>query len=249
MDSIRAILTCVDFGDILAVTLPYNRHHFEEVMVVTTPTDLETLAVAKACNARVVTTDSFYDDGAEFNKWKALEEGLDAFGRHGLMCIMDADIMWPKKPVDTSLFENGCLYTPQRRMWYDTSQFAYATEEKNWKRVELANEPQWAGYTQIFHADDSHLPPAPWHELNWKHAGGADSAFQDLWPQECKRRPSWNVLHLGVAGLNWCGRSTPRLDGSLPVEAEERRQRLFHYYDQRRYARGEADRYKAERLK
>ena len=31
----RAILVAVDYADLLAITLPYNRQHFYEVMVVT----------------------------------------------------------------------------------------------------------------------------------------------------------------------------------------------------------------------
>lgn len=244
----RAILVCVDFGDLLAVSLPCNRHHFDEVMVVTTPTDKETISVANKYNAKLHLTESFYDDGAEFNKWKGLEEGLDKFGRHGLLAILDADIVWPKRRLNESNFRKGHLYTPKRRLLYNLAWIDLVFDESQWYRVAVANELEWPGYTQIFHADDPHLPIAPWHELNWRHAGGADSGFQSLWPMQHKVRPDWTVLHLGITGLNWCGRSTPRLDGTLPEAAEQRRASLHRYYTLRRYARSVEELYAAERL-
>ena len=74
-----AVMVSVDYADLLSITLPRNRHHFERVMVVTTPnvSDLATREVARANNAELFCTNSFYDDGAHFNKWKALEQALD----------------------------------------------------------------------------------------------------------------------------------------------------------------------------
>jgi hypothetical protein len=243
----RAIIVSVEYGDLLSLTLPYNRHHFQEVMVVTTQRDEQTQAAAKACDAQLYITDAFYESGADFNKWVALERALDKFGRHGLMAFVDADIMWPKETNQTE-FERGKLYTPRRRMWVNLTDYENCIDENTWRTVPLAYEVQYAGYTQIFHADDPRLPNPPWHELNWRHAGGADSGFQNLWPERDKVRPNWVVLHLGTAGMNWCGRSTPYLDGSLPREAEERKRRLWLFYNQRRYARNEEELYAAEKL-
>lgn len=98
---LRAIMVAVDYTDLLAITLPYNRHHFAEVMVVTKPGSKDA-AVARDVEAatapvRTHETDVFTRDGATFNKWAALEEALDVFGRHGWLCLMDADVLWPKE--------------------------------------------------------------------------------------------------------------------------------------------------------
>lgn len=239
----NAITVCVDFADILSITLPYNRHHFEQIMVVTTRDDIDTQYVAQKNQCHIWMTDAFYEDGAAFNKWKALEQGLDMLGRNGWICIMDADVLWPKKilirddvwlGIGGSLISCGQLCTPFRRMWENWPELNVESvgttqgllpAETVWNKFPLHRQQhEFAGYSQIFHADDPHLGPAPWHETDWIHAGGADSFFQMKWPDSCKVRPPFEVLHLGPAGQNWFGRATPKADGTLLEGSAERRE-------------------------
>ena len=230
---LRAVIVCVDYSDLLEITLAYNRHHFDSVCVVTSFNDPKTIACAYKHNAMVYRTNAFYTDGAAFNKFRALEEGLDYFGRYGWMCILDADVLWPKHidwtfspkpnaahmPSVNPMYE-GYIYTPLRRMCEELN---HIPQEPYWKQYPLAiQQTEWAGYTQIFHAYDVHLPETPWHETNWRHAGGADSFFQRLWPAENKLRPPFECLHIGPAGKNWCGRVTPLVDGTILPESSER---------------------------
>lgn len=231
----RAILVCVDYSDILAITLPYNRHHFEEVWVVTSSGDSNTILVAREHQAEVVVTDLFYEPGAVFNKWKALEHGLDIMGRTGWLCIMDADVLWPKELPRFSK-EVGNLYTPRRRMMQELT--AQIPRECYWKQYpHHRNEAEFAGYSQMFHASDPVLGKPPWHEINWAHAGGADSFFQRKWHPSHKIRPPFDVLHLGPSGHNWCGRATPYVDGTLPPASKERETKLREYMQQRQQTR------------
>jgi hypothetical protein len=154
--------------------------------------------------------------------------------------------------------KKGNLYTPRRRMWENwpsTEKWqgdvrvdpdTMIPDEQFWSRFPLhPQQREWAGYTQIFHASDPVLGPPPWHEVDWKHAGGADSMFQLKWPEERKVRPPFEVLHLGPAGQNWCGRATPLLDGTVPPEAARRREMV------RDFVRGRVagpDRFKGEKL-
>lgn len=241
----RAILVCVDYADLLEITLPYNRQHFEEVCVVTSFEDERTLQVCSRINGvRVFVTDAFYRDGAKFNKWLALELALDEFGRYGWLCLMDADVLWPKQ-VDFGQLQIGKLYTPRRRMMEDIVH-SQIPPESSWKVFPThPQEREFAGYTQLFHADDLVLGPAPWHETNWRHAGGADSFFQAKWKPENKIRPAFEVLHLGPAGKNWCGRSTPYLDGSIHPESESRQQQVREFIRGRKAG---ADRFSAEKI-
>jgi len=237
----RAILVCVDFHDFLALTLPYNQHHFKEIWVVTSPRDEKTQALCEHFRSlklpvRTVVTDLFYDQGAEFNKWAALEHGLDCMGREGWLTIMDADILWPHGALLGTYASDkvcGFLYTPKRRM-LENVHGPNLPPEEDWSRYPYHRyQLEWSGYSQIFHAQDPHLGKPPWHETNWRHAGGADSSFQNKWPKERKLRPNFEVLHLGESGLNWCGRVSPYLGGERPEEAAYRQQRLLSYFRQR----------------
>lgn len=250
----RAILVCVDYADILQLTLPYNAHHFEEIWVVTTRHDTQTQAFFFSLNFcdfghKVVPyyTDAFYDDGADFNKWKALEEALDVMGRRGWLCIMDADVLWPKKVPPFELVP-GCLYTPKRRMKEDIESLLTPPPESEWTKYPLHRQQQeFAGYSQIFHADDPVLGSPPWHETNWKHAGGADSFFQMKWPDQKKVRPPFEVLHLGPAGENWCGRASGYIDGRKDEQSLERLAKVRNYVRGRSNKTG-PDRFSHEKL-
>lgn len=201
----KAILVCVDYGDILALTLPYNRHHFHKMVVVTTPQDAETRKVATDNYCMVHETESFYKDGAAFNKWLALEEGLDILGRSGWITIMDADILWPKVAPLNDLKEDT-IYSPRRYMNPE-----YTVPPENiWHTFPMHPVGHiWAGYTQIFHA--SAAGPVPWH-MSHHTCGGPDTVFQNRWKN--KVRTSWNCLHLGPTETNWCGRIVPKIDGT-----------------------------------
>lgn len=191
-----AATVCVDFSFIFKYTLPYNRHHFSKYLVITTPTDTDTITLAERHDCIVHTTTAFYDDGALFNKWKALEEGLDVLGREGWMCMLDADIFWPRRINQSFLMGN--LYTPQRRL------ARQPLPETDWSTLPLHPSKQFCGYSHIFHVDDPHVPAPPWYQTDWVHAGGADSFFQRLWEPKYKIRPNFEVLHVGNPG-NWAG--------------------------------------------
>jgi hypothetical protein len=238
----RALITCVSFDDILALTLPTVLRHVEEAWVVTHPDDAATQHVAKACGAEVFCTDAFYRGGCEFRKYLAIEEALDAMKREGWLAIMDCDIVLPRH-IDWPALEVGTLYGPLRRMAPLT---AAVPPEEHWAAYPLhGNRAEWPGYFQLLHADDPHLGPPPWHQTDWRHAGGGDSFFQGRWPAARKVRLSFEVLHLGTAGTNWCGRATPRLDGTAHPDAATRRQKLRQYVRARKPG---ADRFAHEKL-
>lgn len=256
----RAVVVCVDMWDLASLTLRWNAHHFESVMVVTSPSDIRTRDLCHSLRDEglpidTYVTDSFYANNALFNKWRALEEALDFMGRFGWLCIMDIDVLWPKmilegfltKELEDHFFYRGYLYTPRRRMCCTIPQEVPA--EETWKDYPLHHqEVEWAGYSQIFHADDEVLAPPPWHDINYTSAGTADSFFQAKWPKERKIRPGFEVLHLGESGVNWCGRTTAYADGTLPEGAELRAKNLRDMLNARRGKVGDA-RFEHERLK
>lgn len=237
----RAITIAVDYEDLLSIVLSYNRHHFEEWWVVTVPGDPCLNLCADYDNVKVCRTTAFEIEKGLFRKWAALEEGLDAMGREGWIVVMDADVLWPSHlPSDWNPVQ-GYLYTPYRRIlpyWPETP----IPSEREWLNLDRHwQESEWAGYTQVFHADDPVLQNVrPWYDPSWIHCGGGDSFFQALWPRPKKIRPTWEVLHLGPHGANWFGRVSTKGDGTKPPEAAERARKLSEAFRIRR-ARGNFD--------
>lgn len=225
-EELRAIIVCVDFADFLKITLPYNKHHFKETLIVTSLTDRKTTAAALDLGVAVHATNAFYEPGAVFNKYKATEEALDVMGRHGWFCLMDVDILWPKEIPDFNLQPN-ILYGAYRKVMEKPS----AEIPDDWSEfpLYLPRSRLIAGHTQIFHADDPHLGEPPWHQMDWKHAAGGDFHFQAKWPNEMKVRLDFDTLHLGEVGINWCGRLQPHLDGTPPKDTLKRAENLKRF--------------------
>lgn len=215
----KAITVCVDYAPLLAKTLPHNAIHFDRMVVVTTPEDRATLDLcAEFCNVTAFATRAFYEKNALFNKGKAMEEGFDILGRSGWMMVLDADIVLPHQlPED---LECGNLYSPFRRMCFDGEWDG----DFDWVDYPRYGDREFAGYCQVFHADDPALKARPWYGVNWRHAGGCDSDFQAKWPEEKKIRPDWEVLHLGRPMHNWGG------------VGEEKQRRLKELLSRRRRA-------------
>lgn len=261
----RAIMVSVDYSDLLALTLPYNRSNFDTVTIVTSSEDAKNVyPIAAKSDAHVLMTDLFYKGGAVFNKWSALEWALDQIGRTGWLAIMDADVLWPKSvskreteneikwhasDMGGTLYQSkGMLCTPRRRMWNEWPKLptcvrpeqqvivdGFIPSEQDWTSFPLhPQQREWAGFTQIFHADDPILGQAPWHQVDWLHAGGSDSFFQAKWQEAQKVRPPFEVLHLGVAGTNWMGRATMLADGTIPPGSQEKQEAIKQLWTTRR---------------
>lgn len=235
---VNAVTVCVDFADLLAVTLPRNARLFGKVLVVSSHWDTATKAiVAGVKNAELYTTNAFYRSGAVFNKGAAIEEAFDVLGRSGWVCVMDADTLLPAGLELPGAAVPGNLYTPRRRMLYDVTKWVEFADSDSWIELPRHAEEEFAGYFQLFHASDPVLVERPWYGVKWRHAGGCDSEFQQKWPRSRKVRPPFEVLHLGEDGKNWCGRATPTTRGEMHPDAAARAEQLAKFIDGRKRRR------------
>jgi hypothetical protein len=226
LEPINAITVCVEYADLLALTLPWNQFFWSRIVVVTSPEDEQTIELcrkfaAEGLQVHCHQTNAFYARKAKFNKWAALEEGLDVLGRDGWILIHDADIaIQPcNHPFQPQI---GRLYTPIRHVMKDISKGVIPATNEWRKHKPMRLNEEFNGYFQLFHANDPVLGPAPWHSVDWTWAGGGDTEFHKKWPDKMKTRPPFRCLHLGPTEVNWCGRSTPFVDGTLPAEAHVR---------------------------
>lgn len=232
MSPIRAIVVCVNYDDLLKVTMPTVLPHVDRMVVVTSPADTKTQEyVADFPKAKLHVTDAFYRNGAKFNKGAALEEGFDVLGRESWILILDADIVVPpdlKQKVERMRPKVGCLYNPRRRILENPTDWWRWTNHEKWGQLPGRKEDKgWYGYFQLFNAADPVLRTFPWYETGWTHAGQCDDKFQHRWPQSNKVKPAdFEVLHLGKCDENWFGRTTVRMDGEAVEGPVAERQEL-----------------------
>ena len=224
----NAVIVCVDFSDILQHTLAYNRHHFDKVLVVTDMKDYATCSVAIHNNAWYWQTNAFYRDGAVFNKWLALEEALEGKpqlffdNKDGFMCVMDADVLWPKK-LGRWKPKKGCIQGPNRRIKRNLREQPIVPPENEWQSFPIDEyQAEIPGYSQVFHLSDVNALERPWYDTSFVHAGISDSLFQFRWKPELRLKTPWECLHLGPTGQNWYGRTVEYLNGNLPQEHKVR---------------------------
>ena len=229
--SLRGYVACVDFADILDKTLRSNASKMTQCTVITSPHDRETQELcASIPNVRAYVTDAFYRQGAFFNKGAAISSALEAFPPTGWTLIFDTDIIFPDHmPLDD--LNPDILYGCKRRMVHDPANW---NPETPWSRFPIHGDGnRLLGYFQLAHPSSRFLRDVrPWYSPVYTSACGSDADFQNLWPPSHRRFLPFEVLHLGPPNQSWFGRATPRLDGTVPPEAEERRkltQRFLNY--------------------
>lgn len=205
---INAITICVNYSDILSITLPRMLEHFNSVTIVTDLQDTDTWNLARN-GVKILRTNAFYKNESKFNKGAAMDEALRQ--ATGYTCIIDADIYLPS--LMSFDFIDGCLHSPYRRIMEKPG---LIPDEKDWKKLpegwERRNK-EFAGYFQLFHADDPKFKDgSPWYERSqWTTARGCDSEFFYRWrPNNLVRLEQFEVLHLGPMKINWEGRVSER---------------------------------------
>lgn len=124
---LECVVVCVNYSDFLAHTLPFNKHHFNRIVVVTDTKDEDTKKLCEFHHVECIQTDVFYEDGDKFNKGKGINDGLDKLSRKGWVLHLDADMYLP--PLTRSILERielqpENIYGIDRMMCPDYSSWA-----------------------------------------------------------------------------------------------------------------------------
>lgn len=200
---IRGITISVNYAKTLEITLVRNMRHFSECLVVTSREDHATIELCHTVpSVRVFVTDAFTRHDAHFNKGLAMEEGLDALGRHGWVCIHDADILLPDEiPLDK--LRADCLHGCKRRLLDPINKW---TPDVDFVRCPMLRDGGPIGFFQLFHADAPSLKDKRyWYDPTFAHAGGGDAYFLSLFPAPKRVMLPMDVLHIGPCNENWFG--------------------------------------------
>lgn len=209
----------VQYADKLRIGLPnWLRGGFASawgasgnLTVVTTPWDAETMALCSPqINTAVYRTNAFYEDGATFNKGRAIVKAVEACGLgEDWVLLFDADIEPPPDwlaQVIAADPQPGTIYGARR-----------VQAEGG---VIPDGEP--AGYFLLFHSSDAGARVRPFTDTQWTHAGCYDSTFLARWPRDKQAWLPFTVTHHGLPGTNWFGVGNDHLMRAMVRERAER---------------------------
>ena len=229
---LEGVIVCVNYGDILAHTLPHNRHYFDDLIVVTDLWDDRTRAVCEFWDVKCITTNLFYDQGDIFNKGNGINVGLKHMSLDSWVVQLDADIFLPpqfRKIFEILELDKNCLYGCDRWMInsYDEwmqfyccprpmhQSFVYTLQntftDKGCRVSSFMNDGFYPiGFFQLWNPKQSNI----WLYPN-EHgeANRTDMTFSKYW-QKTQRRfiPEFTVAHLesepAEMGMNWRGRKS-----------------------------------------
>lgn len=236
---ITALVTCVNYDDYLRLTLPRTVNQVDKTVVLTSERDPAARKLAAEHGAECYVTETWFADGAIFNKAKVLDEYIDKHPETEWVLTLDSDIILPKGfkaiLVQANL-DPKRLYGAPRRYCERPKDWNWYVLEENMEIFPLENIPL------IADKDDDH--PIAWGVIPSKASGALQGFFQlfhkpshpdrtygdfpkhdpyDVhfafqWPEsERQNVPNLEVLHLGPVRANWHGRVSERWDLADPL--------------------------------
>ena len=214
---LKMITTCVNYGDYLNITLPYNYKICDKIYVITSKNDIHTQEICSKYSDKVIcmVTDVFFENDAVFNKGKGLNLGLKEVVKNEWVLISDADIILPQK-LNSVLFKlknKQALYSSKRIFCEQKEKLTTILKD-----IEASIEPKkpWqgcikypaVGYFQLFNSSSRFFLKNPKYREDLPTAASCDLSFSEQWPKDKTLSLKLSCVHLGKNNQNWCGRTT-----------------------------------------
>lgn len=242
MNTIHGITVCVDYAAEFAIGLPRWLPGLASLTVITAHRDRDTIDLIlkggpdglPLDRSTLVVTNSFYLDGAAFNKGRALEEArADLCARtgnnSGWILLFDADVV---PPSDWAARLEGVLQVGTLYGCHRFNATPDALEDRG--QPNLPGDVPGVGYFQLFHQwDPVVVGVEPLIDTHWVHAGNYDNRLMDRWRRSGAPRPGipnrgeqkiravpFRLAHLGPRE-NWYGKG--HRAEFLAMQAERRR--------------------------
>lgn len=203
LPKIDIVMVSVNYNDILPITLSSIPKDIS-VTVVTTSDDIECQRICVENNVKFVISDRIYEEGADFNKGKAINDGIKSIVNPEWILLLDADIYLKDDFVDILKSTN---LTPQdlficKRLIVDNNE-----SFERWKNGEEVGRMERAKGYGFFHLFNiKSVRRSPIFPENYKDASFSDLEFRDSF--KSKKELDTYVIHLGTTNQNWNGRKT-----------------------------------------
>lgn len=204
---IDAVIVSVDYNDFLILTLENNIKYLENITVVTSTSDTLCKEICDKFGVKCVITDRMYEDGAKFNKGKAINEGIKSIQNPEWILLLDADIIIPNnwnEIINSNIFKKDAIHICSRNIIenYDDYQ-----RWINGEQVGKIESSKGFGYFQLFNVNSSVIfGRNPIFPETSDDAAWSDLSFRNKFNNRVDIPIS--VVHLGKAYSNWKGRET-----------------------------------------
>jgi len=220
LSKIDVIIVSVDYNDFLPITLENNIKIFDNITVVTSINDEECQKICQDFNVNCVVTERMYENGASFNKGKAINDGIKSLLNPNWILILDADVIVPE--TFTESFENN--YTNINSLYFcNRVMFKEYQSYLDWKSGSdikgQVSKLNGIGYFQLFNINSNCLQRIIYPE-NSNNAAGSDISFRNRFTEKVDLKIE--SIHLGISYQNWNGRETPEFIKNEIIQVENK---------------------------
>lgn len=114
---LQTVTVSVNYSDFLEHTIEENIHLFDKWIIVTDTKDLKTKQLCDKYNIICIQTDVFYKNGASFNKYAGINEGLKYVDEDAWILFLDSDIVLhysTRRILECLNLDPTCLYGMDR---------------------------------------------------------------------------------------------------------------------------------------
>jgi len=203
---IDIIMVSVNYNDILPITLKSIPKEFK-MTVVTTKEDTECQSICDELGIDFIISERIYEDGALFNKGKAINDGIKSLKDPEWILLLDADIYLKDdflEVITKSNLNRIDLFICRRLIVDNYNTFL---KWKNGENVGHMERAKGYGFFHLFNIKKFGNNRSIFPE-NYKDASFSDLEFRDRF--ENKKELDTYVVHLGSINQNWEGRKTEK---------------------------------------
>lgn len=208
---IELIVVCKNYSDFLQITLPLNKKHFDNIVIVTADDDIDTQNLCKKHNVNFIIYNDFFKNNAKFNFGGARSYGLQNLRFRDWVIFLDSDIIMPnnfRELLDINNIDINKFYGSYRRFiptYKDYNDFINGIKDKEcFESIDGTG----CGFFQCINLNSD---IARYHGINnlYKDSYSAEEVdinFLKLWcprpdPENHPRLVKTNIefIHLGVS--------------------------------------------------
>jgi GR25 family glycosyltransferase involved in LPS biosynthesis len=208
LKKLDVIIISVNYNDYLVVSLSNNVKIFENITVVTSPDDLMCQKICEKFGVNCLVTDVMYENGANFNKGKAINKGIESIVDPNFILLLDADIVITDK-IDIDELIDDNLYISDRWICRDYNFYKrFIDGEIEISDIGKCENNKGLGFFQLFNINNNSIDKSKVFPEISDDAAWSDLMFRDKFT---KRQTIKNdIIHLGDPYMNWNGRRTNR---------------------------------------